>query len=84
MAQSATARPPIVEFRHVSVHHGAFRALDDITLAIHAGEHTAILGPNGSGKSTLLNAILGEKIAIVSNKPQTTRNKITGVLTKGE
>ncbi len=32
----------------------------------------------------LLNSILGEKIAIVSNKPQTTRTRITGVLTKGE
>jgi len=60
MAQSAIARAPIVEFRHVSVDLGAFRALDDITLAIHAGEHTAILGPNGSGKSTLLKVLTRE------------------------
>jgi iron complex transport system ATP-binding protein len=60
MAQSAPARPPIVEFKHVSVDHGAFRALDDITLAIHAGEHTAIVGPNGSGKSTLLKVLTRE------------------------
>jgi GTPase len=46
--------------------------------------YVAILGKPNAGKSTLMNALVGEKVAIVSEKPQTTRDRVAGILTTME
>jgi GTPase len=51
------------------------------TMGFQSG-FVAILGPANAGKSTLLNALVGEKVAIVSSHPQTTRNRILGIVNR--
>ncbi len=52
-------RVPLVELTGVSKYYGNIRALEDVSLEVHAGEITCVLGDNGAGKSTLIKIISG-------------------------
>ena len=49
----------ILRADHVTKHYGQFRALNDVSLGVSAGEFVSIIGPNGAGKSTLINLLTG-------------------------
>ena len=52
-------KEPLLQLTNVSIHFGALKAVDEVTLQVVDGERVAILGPNGAGKTTLFNAITG-------------------------
>ncbi len=54
-----TARPVLMELRHITLRFGGVKAITDISFDIREGEIRAIIGPNGAGKSSMLNVISG-------------------------
>jgi ABC-2 type transport system ATP-binding protein len=50
---------PMIEAKGLTKHYGSFRAVEDLTFQIHAGEVVAFLGPNGAGKSTTMKMLTG-------------------------
>jgi branched-chain amino acid transport system ATP-binding protein len=56
---SVRAATPLIETRSVCKNYGAFRALEDVSIAVREGEFVSIVGPNGAGKTTLVNLLTG-------------------------
>ncbi len=59
-AEPESAQPPLLKMQHASVVKDGRRVLDDLSLTIREGEHTAILGPNGAGKTSFIRLITRE------------------------
>jgi branched-chain amino acid transport system ATP-binding protein len=57
----ATSAPtaPVLDLVDVSLHFGGTRALDGVSLQVHAGELVAVIGPNGAGKTSIFNCVSG-------------------------
>jgi D-xylose transport system ATP-binding protein len=77
MTEVATA--PLVEMRNINVAFGGVRAVDDVTIDLHAGEVVGIVGGNGAGKSTLMRVLSGAHPAdsgaiLIDGKPRAIGN----------
>jgi iron complex transport system ATP-binding protein len=68
----------VLELTEATVVKNGVRVLDGLTLAIRAGEHTAIVGPNGAGKSTLINVLTQQDHALARDEGATPPVRIFG------
>src|SRR6266852_268180 len=59
VAKGGGAMTALLETRNVSKSYGAFRALEDVSIEVRAGELLSLVGPNGAGKTTLVNLLTG-------------------------
>ena len=55
-------------------------ALNNITIRCEENQIVGVFGANSAGKSTLMNAMVGEKLSIITSRAQTTRHRIHGIL----
>jgi D-xylose transport system ATP-binding protein len=62
-AGDGASSAPIVEMRNIHVSFGGVRAVDDVTIDLHAGEVVGLVGGNGAGKSTLMKVLSGAQRA---------------------